>query len=211
MATRRQYIEQIRRLIYNGQPDDDATITIGLVNVVLNQAIGVAAQKNYQDSLQLDGIAYINNSFYTTYKGLAITSDEQFLWKIQLPHIPIGVGDIDGVETCVLYDGVQNSYPIVLLNVQQKGYQRGMRAIPNKLLGYYENQYLFILSTLFLYQFTAKVTMVSGGLSSDLSSTLNVPDNYFPIMNDFLLKYFVTERTQPLDSTNDGVDFITTT
>ena len=76
--TRRQYIEQVRRQIYGGQPNDDAEITVSLVNQWLNQAIGFAAQKCYQDNLKIDSIAYVNNGFYSTFKSLAVTKDENF-------------------------------------------------------------------------------------------------------------------------------------
>jgi len=65
--TRYALIERILRQIYNGQPSDDSSITYNLVNQWLNDAIGLAVKKNYTDSIQMDGIAYINNSFYTTY------------------------------------------------------------------------------------------------------------------------------------------------
>ena len=59
--TRKTFIERILRQIYNGQPSDDSNITFNLVNQWLNDAIGVAAKKNYTDSIQMDGVAYVNN------------------------------------------------------------------------------------------------------------------------------------------------------
>ena len=205
------YIEQIRRFIYNGQPPSEATVTIGLVNVWLNQAIGVAAQKNYTDNVTLDGIAYINGSFYTTYKNIAVTKDEQFLYKVQLPHIPFGLGDDEGVSELILTDGVQNAYPTIWINQNQRTYYRGMRNIPNKLISYSEGEFIYIQSNIPLTALTAKVTMVSGGDSTNINSTLNVPDNYFPVMTEYLVKNLMTERNVPADVTNDGTDVIQTT
>ncbi len=82
-----------------------------------------------------------------------------------------------------------------------------MRPIPNKVLYYYEGSLLYALSTLVLSQYTANVTMVSGGLSTNLDSTLNVPAEYIPVMTDYLMKYFLFEKSQPKDLTNDGEDF----
>ena len=59
--TRKIFIERILRQIYNGQPSDDSSITFNQVNQWLNDAIGVAAKKNYTDSIQMDGVAYVNN------------------------------------------------------------------------------------------------------------------------------------------------------
>ena len=213
VLTRRQFIEQFRRQIYNGQPASDATITVQLVNTYLNDAVAVAAKSNYTDSLKLDGIAYVNNSFYTTYKALAVVKDDVNLWQITLPDIPVGIGYNEGVETLVFKDSDSNqlSLPIVWLSQNQKSYQRGMRLIANKTLGYIEGKYVYVMSTIFLSQYTAQVTMISGGNSTDLDSSLNVPGDYLPVMRQYLQQQLLLEKAQPLDNTNDGVSFTTTT
>lgn len=206
---RKTYIERIRRLIYGGQPPSEASITVGLVNNYLNDAIGVAAKTNYTDNLKLEGIASVNNSFYTTFKSLAVTSDEQFLWKITLPQIPVGIGGIEGISKVIFKDSssTQLSYPVVLLTENQVSFQRGMRLIPNKLLAYPEGEFVYVMSTLMLSVYTAQVTMVSGGLSTDLDSTLNVPPDYFNVMNEYLLRILMVQKNQVQDLTNDGTDF----
>jgi len=209
--TRLAYIEQIRRFIYNEQPSDDATITVELVNVWLDQAIAFAAKRNYTDSIALEGVEYINNSFYTTFKGLTISKDENFLYKVTLPQIPLGIGTTEGISTLTLKSGLDISYSVIFLTQNQKSFQRGMRPIPNKLLAYTEGQYAYILSAYPLSSYTANVCMISGGNSSDLTSTINVPNDYFPIMTDYLVKNLLLERNQPVDVTNDGMDAIKTT
>lgn len=213
MPTRRQYIEQIRRMIYGSQPSNDAEITVGLVNQLLNQAVGIAAKTNYTDSLKLDGIAYVNNNFYTTYKALAVVSDEQFLYRITLPQIPVGIGYNQGAETLIFKDAATNqlSYPVIWLSQNQRSYEKGMREIPNKLLAYLEGTYVYVKSTILLSSYTAQVTMISGGDSTDLDSVLNVPPDYFPIMTEYLKAQLMFQRQVPVDTANDGNDIITTT
>jgi hypothetical protein len=207
---RRTYIEQIRRLVYGGQPDDDAEITVGLVNVWLQQAIAYAAKKNYTDSLSVDGIAYVNNSFYTTYKNLPVTADEQFLWKITLPEIPLGIGQTEGISTVKFkdFESRQLSFPVVLLSQNQLSFQRGMRTIPNKILAYSEGNSIYVMSELILNDYTAQVTMVSGGDSTDLDSEINVPNDYFPVMTEYLRTQLMPQRSVPKDVTPDGNDAI---
>lgn len=202
------FIERVRRQIYNGQPPSDATITIGLVNNYLNDAIAIAAKTNYTDTLRLDGIACVNNGFYTTYKGLSVTQDEQFLWKITLPEIPVGIGANEGVETLVFKNAASQevSFPVVWLTENQKSYFRGMRPIPSKLLAYYEGKNVYVISPLLLYIYTAQVCMISGGLSTDLYGELNVPPDYFGIMMEYLQKQLLLEKAQPLNNVNDGRD-----
>jgi len=211
--TRRTFIEQVRRLIYGDQPSAEANITVNLVNVWLNQAIGIAAQKNYYDSVKLDGVSYINNSFYTTFKNISISQDEQFLWKITLPQIPLGLGQNDGLSKLQIKDSDSNqlSQPVIWLTQNQTTFVQNMRPIPNKLLAYSQSKYVYIISTLLLNLYTAQVTMVSGGDNTDLDSVLNVPDDYIPVMIEFLKNQLMAQRLAPQDRTDDGADFVTTT
>lgn len=205
--TRKVAIEMLRRLIYGGQPTDDAEITIGLTNQWMNPAIAVAAQKNYTDSIKLDGISYVNSSFYSTFKGIAVTKDENFLWKVQLPQIPVGIGQNEGVSTLVFKNsGGQISYPVIWMNQNQVAYQKGMKEIPNKILGYLKGEFAYVLSTILLSQYTATVTMISGGTSTDLQSTVNIPPDYFPIMAEYIKQQLGFQRMQPQDTANDGLD-----
>jgi hypothetical protein len=207
------FIEQIRRQIYGGQPSDDADITIGLVNVWLEQGIAVAAKTNYTDNLKLDGISYVNNSFYSTFKNLTVTEDEQFVYKVELPQIPIGIGANEGISMLTFKDSDsrQISQSVIWITQNQRTFFDSMRAIPNKLLAYSEGKYVYVKSTLILTPYTANATMVSGGNSTDLQSELNVPSDYIPLIVEYLKKQLVFQRQMPKDVTNDGEDFITTT
>jgi len=208
MITRRAYIELIRRQIYGGQPSDDASITSGLVNKYLDFGIAVAAKQNYKDNIAIDGISFVNNSFYTTFKSIAVTQDETFLWKIALPQLPLGIGTSEGIETLVFKDTAtgQISYPVVWLSQNQRSYSKGMREIPNKVLAYSEGAYVYAISTIILSEYTATVTMISGGVSSDLGSTINVPDDYLPVVAGYIQQQLLLEQSRPVDSTNDGID-----
>lgn len=210
---RRTYIERIRRLIYNGQPADDATITIGLVNNYLQDAIAYAVKQNNKESLAIDGVSYVNNSFYTTFKGLTVSSDEQFTWKVTLPEIPIALGTNEGVTMLQFKDAQskQISQTVVWLTQAQKSYFQNMRPIPNKIMAVSEGKFVYVYTDILLDQYTANATMVSGGLSTDLDGELNVPADYFPVMTEYLLKILTTELNQPKDVTNDGQDFRITT
>lgn len=203
--TRQQLIEQILRQVYGGQPSDDSAITYNLVNQYINQGIGLAVKQNYKDSIQLDGVGYVNNSFYTTFKGLAITKDENFLWKIVLPEVPMGIGANEGMSNLRLKNTTNDiSLDCLPLSINQKGYVQTMKNIPNKVLYYVEGSNALILSSLTLSQYTASVTLISGGDSTNLSSTLNVPADYIPVITNYAMQALMIERKQPQDQTNDG-------
>lgn len=204
---RQALIEQILRNVYGGQPSDDADITDNLVNIYITQAMAIAAKNNYKENYQLEGIGVVNNSFYSTFKGLAITADEQFLWKFTLPQIPVGIGDIDSISRIVFKDSKGSiSNTAVILNEAQSSYQRSMRPIPNKILAYPEGGECFVLSALLMDKYTASVTMISGGDASNLNSNINLPDEGIAFVFDYVVAKLMAERMAPVDEANDGRD-----
>ena len=208
MPTRGQFIEQIQRQIYNGYVSDDADITSNLINQYLNQAIGVAAQKNYTDSLQLDGIASVNNSFYTTFSGLAITNEGDFTYKITLPQVPVALGRNEGVSTLQFKSGTNPklSHTAIPLTTNQVAYKENIRPIQNKTTYWSEGNFLYAKSVVGLTNYTATVRMISGGDSSDLDSVLIIPENYIPIIVDYIKGQLLFEKKMPQDNSNDGSD-----
>ncbi len=207
-----EFIERTLRQIYGGPPSDDSTITNNLVNFWLIDATAIAAKQNYKDNIAIDGINFVNNSFYTTFKGLAITKDENFLWKVELPSIPLGIGTSMGVSTFMFKDSTGKiSYPGIWLSRNQKSYARGMRAIPNKVIIYSEGQYVYAMSEIQLSQYTASATMISAGDETNLDSELNVPSDYFPVIVQYIQQQLLLERAQPVDTQSDGLDAIRST
>jgi len=204
---RQTYIERLRREVFGDYIPDDTSLTIGLVNSFLNDAIGIAVKTNYKDSIQLDGVSYVNNSFYTTFKNITVAKDEDFLYKITLPELPIAVGRNEGVASLQFRSTdnkiSQNAIPI---SIAQKNYYIGLRRIPNKILYYTEGKFAYAISTIILTSYTANVGMISGGDSTQLDSELNVPADYFPVMEAYLMPILMRERTVVKDSTNDATD-----
>lgn len=204
---RRQLIEQILRQVYADYPRDESVFTPNFVNQLINQGIGIAVKQNQKDAIALDGVSYINNSFYTTFKGISITQEQNLLWKVSLPQVPMGIGQNEGVSNLRLKKNNDNiSTDCIPLTINQKGYASTMKRIPNRVLYYTEGDSAYILSTLLLNNYTADVTMISGGDSTDLTSTLNVPDDYIPVIVDYVTKIIMNSRMQPRDLTNDGAD-----
>lgn len=205
--TRANFIERCLRQIYGQQPSDDADISYNLINFWLNDAIGVAAKTNYKENYQIDGIGYVNNSFYTTYKGIAIAADEQFLWKFTLPEVPLGIGRNMGISTVQARDINGNiSLPWMALSESEKGIYQMLRPLPGKILYYSEGIFCYAITTLQLFNYTATVSMQSGGDSTNLDSVLNVPPEYYPVMTEYIMKQLTFEQSRGLDNSNDGVD-----
>ena len=205
--TRKIFIERILRQIYNGQPSDDSSITFNQVNQWLNDAIGVAAKKNYTDSIQMDGVAYVNNSFYTSYSGLTITSVNNTTFKFTLPQIPVALGKNEGLATLNFSNNnTQTTFGAVPLSMNQVSYQDTLRPIQNKVVYWSQGQEVYMSTGIPLTAYKANVRMVSGGDSTDLNSTLIIPDDYVPIMVEYIKAQLAFERSRPIDASNDGVD-----
>lgn len=205
--TRNQFIEQILRQVYGGYVQEDSSITPMLVNQYIDQAIAFAAKTNYKENVSIEGIGVVNNSFYTTFKGIAITKDENGLWKLTLPQVPVGVGANEGVSTLQLKDSQGKiSLPCIPLTENQKTYFQSIQNLPFKTLYYVEGNRAYIVSNLKLSDYTATVTLISGGDSTDLNSNLNVPGDYLPIMIEFIQKQLLLMKSTPKDLANDGND-----
>ena len=208
MATRNQVIERILRQIYNGQPTDDANITYNLVNQWLNDAIGLAVKKNYTDSIQMDGVSYVNNSFYTTFKDLTISAEtvDNVTYSVALPVIPYALGKNEGVAELRFVGDKKTSQTAMPLSMNQVAYIEQLRPIQNKILYWIEGDHIYIKSTIILTAYKATLRMISGGDSSDLNSKLIIPDDYMPMVIEYIKNQLAFEKSRPIDTTNDGVD-----
>jgi len=206
--TRYQLIERVLRQIYNGQPSDDSNITFGLVNQWLNDAIGAAAKKNYTDNIQMDGVSYINNSFCTTFKNLDIYAEtvDNVTYRVDLPSIPVALGRNEGVATLQFVGDKKTSQTAIPLSMNQVAYQEQLRPIQNKIAYWIEGENIYVKSSIPLTSYKATLRMVSGGDSTDLDSTLIIPDDYMPIVIDYIKNQLVFEKSRPIDQSNDGVD-----
>ena len=206
--TRYQLIERVLRQIYNGQPSDDSNITYGLVNQWLNDAIGAAAKKNYTDNIQLDGVSYINNSFYTTFKNLDIYAEtvDNVTYRVDLPSIPVALGRNEGVATLQFVGDKKTSQTAIPLSMNQVAYQEQLRPIQNKIAYWIEGNNIYVKSSIPLTSYKATLRMVSGGDSTNLDSTLLIPDDYMPVVIEYIKGQLAFEKSRPIDQSNDGVD-----
>lgn len=213
MATRRLIIQRALRQIYGGQPSDDSQITELLANAWLNDAVGAAAKANYIDSIKVDGIAAINNSFCTIFSGLAITAVDQYTYRVALPQIPVAIGKNQGLPSLRLQYETQQGFTgksldCIPMTIDQVGINGNRRKIPNKYEYWYSGNYAYVITTgqeLDL-GYTAIATIVSGGDSSDLDSVLIIPDDYMYVIVEYFKAQLGFELNRPQDVSNNGAD-----
>lgn len=206
---RKYFLERNLVQIYGGFPEDDAEMTLDLLNSWLPDATANAAKQCYLEAIKLDGIAYVNNGFYSTFSGLAIIADDtsNLGYKITLPEIPVGLGRNEGVSTLQFKDSNGLiSLTAIPLNMNQQAYADSMPPIPNKVLYWPEGNTLRMKCPLILTEYTGIVKMISAGDSTDLNSELNVPPEYHSLMVEYLKAQLAFERAQKQDLNNDGND-----
>lgn len=207
--TRRYFIERTLIQIYGGLPEDDHELTYDIINAWLPDAIAAAAKQNFKESIQLEGVGYVNNSFYSTFSGIAIAKDstDNLCYKLTLPDIPLGIGRTDGIGDLRFKgpDGA-TSLAAIPVSIAQWGYMEKAPFISNKIFFLPEGKTVRIKTPLILSSYTATVKMISGGDPTDLDSELNVPGDYFPIMTEYLKQQLMLQKAQRPDVANDGVD-----
>ena len=206
---RYEFLERNLIQIYGGFPTDDSEISFDLLNSWLSDAIATAAKTCYKEAIQIDGIGYVNNSFYTTFSGLAITTDDtdNLCYKLTLPEIPVGIGRNEGLSALRFKDSNGFvSFTGIPLSMGQQSYADNMRPIPNKILYWSEGNTIRMKTAIQLFNYSGVVKMVSGGDATDLNSQLNVPPDYFPVMVEYLKQQMMAQRVIKQDTANDGTD-----
>lgn len=90
--------------------------------------------------------------------------------------------------------------------MNQVAYIEQLRPIQNKILYWNEGDKIYVKSTIPLSNYKATLRLISGGDSTDLTSKLIVPDDYVPMIVEYIKGQLAFERSRVIDQSNDGVD-----
>ena len=204
--TRRVLIEQIRRIFYGGVPNDDASLSEKEVNTYLNEAIAYMAKVNYTDAIKLDGIETVADSFYATFKNLAITKDNDTgYYSLDLPQVPLGLARGYGISTVTFPTSTGLAKSPIPISVRELDYIDQLKQPPSKIFYWAEGKKLWFKSYTNLVGKFAIVRMVSTE-TSDLDAEINVPQEYITDIINMVINQLKIRKGTPEDSVNDGVD-----
>lgn len=204
--TRRVLIEQIRRMLYGSVPTDDANISEKEINLYINEALAYMAKINYTDSIKLDGIESIADSFYLTFKNLAITKDNDTgYYSLDLPQVPLGLARGYGIATVTFPTSTGLAKSPIPISVRELDYMDSLKQPPSKIFYWPEGKKLWFKSYTNLVGKFAIVRMVSTE-TADLDSELNVPQEYITDIINLVMNQLRPRKGAPQDSTNDGLD-----
>jgi hypothetical protein len=204
--TRRVIIEQIRRIFYGGVPNDDASLSEKEVNLLLNEAIAYMAKVNYTDAIKLDGIETVADSFYATFKNLAITKDNDTgYYSLDLPQVPLGLSRGYGISTVTFPTSTGLAKSPIPISVRELEYMDNLKQPPSKIFYWAEGKKLWFKSWTNLVGKFAIVRMVSTE-ATDLDAEINVPQEYVSDIIDLVINKLKIRKGTPEDNVNDGVD-----
>lgn len=204
--TRRVLIEQIRRLYYGGTPSDDANLTENEVNTYINQAIAYFAKVNYSDAINLDGVETVGDAFYSTFKNLAITKDNDTgYYSATLPHPPLGLARGYGISTVTFPVSTGLAKAPTPISPREVDYIEQIKLPPSKIFYWSEGNKLWFKSYTNLVGRFAIVRMISAE-NSDKTAELNVPAEYISDIINWIMNQLRVRKGMPEDTTNDGLD-----
>jgi hypothetical protein len=206
--TRRVLIEQIRRMLYGSIPTDDANITEKEINLYINEAIAYMAKVNYTDAIKLDGIETVADSFYATFKNLAITKDNDTgYYSLDLPQVPLGLSRGYGISTVTFPTSTGLAKSPIPVSPRELDYMDNLKQPPSKIFYWVEGKKLWFKSYTNLVGKFAIVRMVSTE-TSDLDAEINVPQEYITDIINLVMNQLRPRKATPQDSTNDALDKI---
>lgn len=204
--TRKVIIEQIRRILYGGVPNDDANVSEKEINVYINQALAYMAKVNYTDAIKLDGVESVADSFYATFKEIPITLDSTTgYYSLDLPQVPLGLARGYGISTVTFPSNTGLARSLVPISVRELDYMDNLKAPPSKIFYWAEGKKLWFKSYTNLVGKFAIIRMVSTE-NSDLDAELNVPQEYITDIINLVLNQLKIRKSTPEDTTNDGAD-----
>ena len=204
--TRKVLIEQIRRMMYGSIPTDDANVTEKEINLYINEGIAYMAKINYTDAIKLDGIETVADSFYATFKNLAITRDSDTgYYALDLPQVPLGLSRGYGISTVTFPTSTGLAKSPIPISPRELDYIDNLKQPPSKIFYWAEGKKLWFKSYTNLVGRLAIVRMVSTE-TADLDAEINVPQEYITDIINLVMNQLRTRKGSPQDSTNDGLD-----
>jgi hypothetical protein len=204
--TRAELIAQIRRMYYGGLPSEDAGLREKEVNQLLNQAIAYVAKENYIDHIKVDNIETVDDAFYSTFKGLAITKDNDTgYYSTTLPHPPVGLSRGYGIATVTFPVSTGLAKAPTAVSPREVDFIEQIKLPPSKIFYWAEGDKLWFKSYVNLVGKFAIVRMISHE-NSDLTAELNVPGEYIPSIINWIMSQLSVRKQMSGDLLREGVD-----
>ena len=196
--------EQILTTYYKGVRNDDSQYSLRHIASMVAQEVALMARKNAFENSNGGDITYINDSFISTYKSVAVLLDAISKEKYcVLPAVPTALPNNQEIVSVSLNTKTNKTF--IPMRNKDRFAQSFLRPIKGMVFYYIEAGRIYFDNPE-NFQFTALTIKMAGALPSGaiLDAQLNVPKNYESEIIDKVLARLLSMSRLGQDLTNDG-------
>jgi len=210
--TYQQISEQIRTMLYDGIPSDDASFSLRYIAELVAQEVAVQARKNAFENSSAGETTYANDTFTSTFTNVTVTYNSTLKQNFSvLPQIPTALPNNQEIVSITPLGIIGRRRQIVLMKNKDKFMQDMLPPVRGFILAYIEDGKLYY-DNIQEYMFTSvNITMV-GAISSTgdlLSANLNVPKSSESEIIGKIFQMLRASKGLPEDVMNDARDLST--
>jgi len=210
--TYQQISEQIRTMLYDGIPSDDASFSLRYIAELVAQEVAVQARKNAFENSSAGETTYANDTFTSTFTNVTVTYNSTLKQNFSvLPQIPTALPNNQEIVSITPVGILGRRRQIVLMKNKDKFMQDMLPPVRGFILAYIEDGKLYY-DNIQEYMFTSvNITMV-GAISSTgdlLSANLNVPKSSESEIIGKIFQMLRASKGLPEDVMNDARDLST--
>lgn len=197
--------EQILTTYYKGVRNDDSQYSLRHIASMVAQEVAVMARKNAFENSNGGEITYINDSFISTYKSVAVTLDSVSKEKYcLLPAVPTALPNNQEIVSVSLNTNTNKTF--IPMRNKDRFAQAFLKPIKGIVFYYIESGRLYFDNPE-NFQFTLVTIKMAGALPSGdkiLDVQLNIPKNYESEIIDKIMARLLSISRLGQDLTNDG-------
>jgi len=196
--------EQILTTYYKGVRNDDSQYSLRHIASMVAQEVALMARKNAFENSNGGDITYINDSFISTYKSVAVLLDDVSKEKYcVLPAVPTALPNNQEIVSVSLNTKTNKTF--IPMRNKDRFAQAFLRPIKGMVFYYIEAGRIYFDNPE-NFQFALLTIKMAGALPSGaiLDAQLNIPKNYETEIIDKVLGRLLSVSRLGQDLTNDG-------
>jgi len=200
-------IDRVRRAYYNDYPDDASVLTDNEMLLHLNDAVAQVATKQANDAYAITGIRMIPEGYITTYKLTSFTKDaDTGYYYASLPHVPFGLPENSGVNSCFFSGTKGQSKPILYVSANEVDYFRNMATPPGAAFYWIEGSTLYLCVKTNLPTGSQVSVRMATHVTSNLDAAINVPPDAIGMVFDLMMQKIMSRKNIKADHITDTVE-----
>lgn len=206
MITRRNIIDQIRRIVYNGVPPDSAMITVNLVALYLNEGIALAAKQAFADSYQIDQVGDVPGAFYMTFSPFTLSHDANTgYYSFGIPKMPLSLPEGKDISNVFIISGSKRKTECSRINTRDLQLMFEVPLDTSEVYYWTEGMTAFLWSKIDITGYTAYIRMPYAEGDS-LDDAINCPPDMIPSVIDFTMKAMNIQIHNPNPTQNENIE-----